>query len=213
MAKIKADVQAFVTDAFDYLSNLDECSINHSANRYLLEHIAHGYVQYGSTQSFIEHINDWIRSLIKVFPELTFDDDSNQIKAVIDLQDQLVVVDDELMSDLQYIIDVQTKYGLLIEFKKKDGTMMQTTLARFFEYIESYYPSIKERYKGLGSSDAKVSKEVIMDPRTRRIVRVKMEDLDTMKRMGVLVGKSKDEITARKDLLLNFNFTKDMIDN
>ena len=36
---------------------------------------------------------------------------------------------------------------------------------------------------------------------------------DTFRRLGVLVGKSKDEVEGRKELLMNFKFTEDMIDN
>jgi DNA gyrase/topoisomerase IV subunit B len=93
------------------------------------------------------------------------------------------------------------------------NTDRQTVLSEFFEYIESHYPMIKERYKGLGSSDAKVSKEVIMDPNTRRIVRVNMNDPGTFKRLGILVGKGKEDVEGRKELLMNFKFTEDMIDN
>jgi hypothetical protein len=40
-----------------------------------------------------------------------------------------------------------------------------------------------------------------------------MNDPDTFRRLGVLVGKSKDEIDGRKELLMDFKFTEDMIDN
>lgn len=214
MAKQKADVREFVTEAFDYLNTLKECSINYSVNRYLLEYIANGYVKYGNAQGFIEHIDEWIRFLCKIFPELGFDHDTHQIRATIDLQDQLVIIDDDLREDLQPIIDIQTKYGLLIEYKSQSKGIKKTTpLSQFFEYVEDNYPVITDRFKGLGSANAKVSREVIMDPKTRRVVRVKMDDIDTMNRMGVLVGKSKDDINGRKELLMDFKFTKDMIDN
>lgn len=209
-----ANTREFVIEAFDYLAILEKCSINHSINRGLLEQIANGYVKYGTTDNFIKHVDDWVRSLIYVYPELKFDHKTNQIKAVINLEDQLVILDDELKNDLIPIIEVQTKYGLLIRYKSRTNKIDKTTvLSEFFEYIESRYPAIKDRYKGLGSSDAKVSKEVIMDPNTRRIVRVSMDDPDTFKRLGVLMGKSRDEVEGRKELLMNFKFTEDMIDN
>jgi hypothetical protein len=40
-----------------------------------------------------------------------------------------------------------------------------------------------------------------------------MDDPDTIRRLGVLVGKSKDEVDGRKELLFNFKFSEDMIDN
>lgn len=211
---ITPDVREFVIEAFDYLMILEKCSINHSANRGLLEHVANGYVKYGNSENFIKNIDKWLRSLVHVYRELRFDKDTNQILATIDLQDQLVILDDDLQRDLQPIIDIQTKYGLLIRWKSASAKIDRTApLSEFFEYVEAHYPAIKDRYKGLGSSDAKVSKEVIMDPKTRRIVRVSMDDPDTIRRLGVLVGKSKDEIESRKELLMDFKFTEDMIDN
>lgn len=212
--KIQANVREFVTEAFDYLSVLEKCSIDHSINRGLLEHIANGYVRYKNSDNFIKHIDDWIRSLTSVYKELGFDHETRQIRAVIDLQDQLIILDDELQSDLADIINIQTKYGLLIHYRSKTNKVDRTCpLSEFFEYVESHYPLIKDRYKGLGSSDAKVSKEVIMDPKTRRIVRVNMNDPDTFRRLGVLVGKSREDVEGRKELLMEFKFTEDMIDN
>jgi DNA gyrase/topoisomerase IV subunit B len=208
------DTREFVIEAFDYLAVLEKCSINHAANRGLLEHIANGYIKYGNSENFIKHIQEWLKSLAKIYREIGFDKDTNQIWATIDLQDQLIILDDELQRDLQPIIDIQTKYGLLIHWRSRSAKIDRTApLSEFFEYIEAHYPVIKDRYKGLGSSDASVSKEVIMDPKTRRIVRVSMDDPDTFRRLGVLVGKSKDEVEGRKELLMDFKFTEDMIDN
>lgn len=211
---ITSGTRDFVIEAFDYLEILEKCSISHAANRGLLEHIAHGYVKYGDSNNFIKHMNEWLKSLTHVYRELGYDKETNQIWATVDLQDQLIILDDELQKDLQPIIDIQTKYGLLIHWKSASSKIDKTApLSEFFEYIESRYPAIKDRYKGLGSSDASVSKEVIMDPKTRRIVRVSMNDPDTFRRLGVLVGKSKDDIEGRKQLLMDFQFTEDMIDN
>ena len=209
----KINIQEFVTEAVDYNSKLGECSINRSVNRYLLEYIAYGFAKYGdNVHDFIDHVDEWIRMLVKIYPEIGFDHKTHQIKAVIDYVDQLVVVDEELIDSLRYVIDILKKYGLTVKYPTKDG-MKQSTIARFFEDIEKMYPVIKDRYKGLGESAAIVSKEVIMDPRTRRLVRVTMDDPDVMRTLGMLVGDGKENKTNRKEMLMNFKFTMDMIDN
>ena len=209
-----ATVQAFIREAFDYNNILRECSIDRSVNRYLLEHIAFGLSKYGSVDGFIKNIDKWIRSLVKIYPELGFNHDTNQIVATIDLIDQLVVVDEELYQTLYPIIDIINRYGLLIHYtSEKRSIDRQTVLSKFFEYVEDLYPVIKGRYKGLGSSDAIVMREVVMDPRTRRIIRVTANDVLTMQKMGALVGNGKDNITQRKEMLLDFKFTKADIDN
>ena len=210
----KVDAKVFVTEAFDYLNTLSEVSINRSTNRYLLEYIAYGFAKYGDTvNDFEDNIDDWIRMLVKIYPELTYNHTTHQIKAVIDLIDQLIVVDDDLIDQLRYVIEIQKKYGILIKYTDKKGNPISTTISRYFEYVEKLYPSIKARYKGLGSSSADVSEEVIMDPRTRRLVRVTMDDPETRAIFSMLVGDGKDDKEARKEMLMNFRFTMDMIDN
>ena len=210
----KVDAKVFVTEAFDYLNTLSEVSINRSTNRYLLEYIAYGFAKYGDTvHDFEDNIDDWIRMLVKIYPELTYNRTTHQIKAVIDLIDQLIVVDDDLIDQLRYVIEIQKKYGILIKYTDKKGNVISTTISRYFEYVEKLYPSIKARYKGLGSSSADVSEEVIMDPRTRRLVRVTMDDPETKAIFSMLVGDGKDDKEARKEMLMNFRFTMDMIDN
>lgn len=210
----KVNAKEFVTEAFEYLSTLTEVSVNRSTNFELLEYIAYGFAKYGvSPQAFEEHVNDWIRMLTNIYPELMYDYDNHQVKAVIDLHDQLVVIDDDLISQLKYIIDVQQKYGILVKYTDKSGNKVQTTISKFFEYVEKMYPAIKARYKGLGSSAAVVSKEVIMDPKTRRLLRVTMDDAEIISTMGMLVGDGKENKNARKDMLMNFKFDMSMIDN
>ena len=208
------DIQDFIREAFDYLNILKECSIDRSVNRYLLEHIAHGLAQYGDVNGFVKNVDKWIRSLVKIYPELGFNHDTNQVVATIDLIDQLVVVDEELYASLLPIIEIIRKYGMLIHYTSDKRSMnKQTALSGFFEFIEDLYPVIKGRYKGLGSSDAIVMREVVMDPRTRRIIRVTANDINTMEKMGALVGNGKENIYQRKEMLMDFKFTKADIDN
>ena len=210
---IKTTAKAFVTEAFDYLNTLTEVSINRSTNKYLLEYIAYGFVKYGTTpEQFEDHIDEWIRMIIKIYPELGYDHNNHQIKATVDLIDQVIVIDNDLINQLQYVINIQQKYGLLIKYQTKNNKPIQTTISRFFEYIEGMYPTIKDRYKGLGESAAIVSREVIMDPRTRRLVRLTIDDVNTMKAFDVLVGGGKENTNQRKEMLMNFKFTMDMID-
>ena len=104
--------------------------------------------------------------------------------------------------------------GLLINYKSKQMNKDVTnTLSTFYVDMEKYYPTIKNRYKGLGSSPAIISKEVIMDPKTRRIIRLTMNDALIMQQMAILLAQDKESLSARKDLRSGFHFTKNDIDN
>lgn len=197
----------FIEEAFTYLADLTDVSEHLSVNRYLLEHIAHGMMISGSTEQFIEDIVDWLRSLVKIFPELGYDEKSHQIFATIDLTDQVVVVDESLYKRLVPIIQIQQKYGMIVQY---DTTTC--TLARFFEEIQRKYPVIKDRYKGLATSDPRVLREIVTDPRTRHIFRVDASDINTMKTYDMLVGKGKEAVKARKEMIMNFQWKPSDID-
>ena len=210
----KTSVREFVTDAFDYSNTLRECSIQRSVNRYLLEHIAYGLVQYKTVDNFIAHVDEWLRGIASIYKEIGFNHNTNQITATIDFIDQYVLIDQDLVDALSYIIRIQDKYGLIVKYEsKKKGMTQQTELSYFFAYIEDIYPRITDRYKGLGTSDASALREVVTDPRTRRLMRVTTEDVRTYEKMGVLTGKSKENVNQRKELLMNFRFTPADIDN
>lgn len=211
---MKGNIKEFVEEAFDYREQLINASIDRAVNMYLLEYVADGLATYDGVEGFINNAGKWLRSVSKIYKEITFDYESNQVRAVIDFQDQLVVIDDRLVEDLSYIINIIKKYGLLIAYNEKGMSEKHTTtICRFFESIQKYYPVIKNRYKGLGSSSSEVSKEIIMDPKSRRLIKVTMDDAATAERLGILVGDSKKDVMGRKEILMNFKFDKTMIDN
>lgn len=211
---MKGNIKQFVEEAFDYREQLINCAVDRSVNVYLLEHIADGLATYGGVDGFIKNAGKWLKGVAKVFKEITFDYETNQVRAVIDFQDQLVVIDQRLYEDLMYIIDIIDKYGLLITFGQKNtSNKSTTTILHFFEEIEKMYPVIKNRYKGLGSSSAEVSKEILMNPKTRRLIKVTMQDAETATRLGILVGDGKKEVMGRKEIISNFKYDKTMIDN
>ena len=209
---MKGNIREFVMDSFDYLDELENASINNSINRYFLEYIANGFVKYGGVNGLIKNIDKWIRSLVNIYPEIGFDDNTKQLSAVIDLIDQVVIIDEYLYEQLSYIINVQKKYGLLVKFDTNTGSNT-TTIARFFESINRMFPQIKERYKGLGSTDSDVLAEIVMNPKTRHIYQVNTSDINrAIDQMNALVGKRKEDVERRKEMLLNFKFTKNDID-
>jgi DNA gyrase/topoisomerase IV subunit B len=171
-------------------------------------------VQYKTSENFIKNIDKWLRSIASIYKEIGFDHDTNQVTAVIDYIDQYVLIDDMLINDLSEIIRIQDRYGLIVRYESlKKNLSSQTELSHFFEEIEDMYPRITDRYKGLGSSDPEVLRQVVMDPHTRRLMRVTIEDARTYEKMGALVGKSRENVLARKEILMNFKWTQADIDS
>lgn len=208
------NVKDFVREAFDYRSIIQEQSYERCVNRYLLEYIAEGFVKYGSVDKLIDDVDPWLATLTGVYREIGFDPNNNQLHATIDYIDQLVVIDDKLFDSLKYPMEVINKFGMAIKFKDVGSSVTKsTTLLNFFEQIEDRYPKIIQRYKGLGSSAPKITRDIVTDPRTRRAIKITMNNIDTYTRVGILMGDSKEQKLARKELLMEFPFTKEMLDN
>lgn len=205
----------FVREAFDYNTTLDSVASHLFTNPYLLELIAYGFVKYGETvEDFTKNSKKWLNFASGMFKEIGYDKETHQVYGVINYVDFVVVIDEAIIRSLKYVIDVQKKYGLTVAYHTSNGDRVETTLSRFFEYVEKQYPSIKDRYKGLGENSAKATLETMMNPLTRRIIRLTMTDVEDLGRMfHTLAGSGKDDIRARKELLMNFDFKPEMLDN
>ena len=56
---MKGNIKEFVAEAFDYRNQLMAVSIDRAANRYLLEHIAAGFVKYKGVDGLIKNIDKY----------------------------------------------------------------------------------------------------------------------------------------------------------
>lgn len=210
----KFTARDLIVNAFEYNTILHELAISRSSNEQLLELIAFGFAKYGeSVEAFEKNYKKWLNMASGTFKEIGYDESNHQIYGVYHLTDFVVVVDDSLIKELKYIIDVQHKYGLIIKFKYA-GEEYGTIMSEFFNFVEKRYPTIKDRYKGLGQNPAIATKEMMMDKNTRRIIRITVSDACKLAReLDILSGKSKADIQGRKALLDNFEFKKEMLDN
>ena len=203
-----------ITDAFEYNNVLHEVAISRSSNPELLELIAFGFAKYGeSVEDFRKHWKKWLNMASGTFKEIGFDESNNQVYGVQNLIDFVVVIDDSLIHELKYVIDAQKKFGLIVKYKY-NGDEYASLLSEFFNFTEKRYPAIKDRYKGLGSNPAIATKEMMMDPNTRRLIRINVSDAYALaKELDIISGKTKQDILGRKKLLDDFEFTKEMLDN
>lgn len=210
----KFTARELITNAFDYNNILHDIAISRSTNEELLELIAYGFAKYGeSVEAFDKNYKKWLNLASGTFKEIGYDEVNHQVYGVYHLTDFVVVIDDSLIRELKYVIDAQKTYGLVIKFKC-NGEEYSTLLSDFFTFAEKKYPSIKDRYKGLGSNPAIATKETMMDPNSRRIIRITVSDAQRLEReLNILSGKSKADIMGRKQLLDNFEFKKEMLDN
>ena len=97
--------------------------------------------------------------------------------------------------------------------KADDWDLM--TFGQFMEMADkSFNVPIEQRYKGLGESDASMIFPSMMNPKTRKMVRITMEDAEeARKTIELLHGDSEAMREARRKLLYDANITLEDIDN
>lgn len=89
------------------------------------------------------------------------------------------------------------------------------TLGQFLLMCESSFQiGIEQRYKGLGESDADMIFPSMMNPKTRKLLRITMDDVeDAMETIKLLHGEGDELREARRKLLASADITIQDIDN
>ena len=121
---------------------------------------------------------------------------------------------------MQMIRQLPTFYVLVKNRNAKDTDPTSDdwelmTFGHFMEMVDRAYSGIiEQRYKGLGESDASMIFPSMMNPKTRKMVRITMDDVEKAKKtIELLHGDSEAMRDARRRLLHDADITLEDIDN
>lgn len=162
--------------------------------------------------------------LTKKFPELHYDSQYESIMGAVDGTNITLIVDDifKHMAErmLKMIRELPAFYILVKNrnAKKEDAKADDWDLMTFGQFMrmcdKSFNVPIEQRYKGLGESDASMIFPSMMNPKTRRMIRITMDDAkEALETIELLHGDSDAMREARRKLLYNANITLEDIDN
>jgi DNA gyrase subunit B len=162
--------------------------------------------------------------LQKKFPELHYDSQYESIMGAVDGINITLIIDGIFQNMakrfMQMIRNLPAFYLLVKNRNAKDSDSKADdwdlmTFGQFMEMADkSFNVPIEQRYKGLGESDASMIFPSMMNPKTRKMVRITMEDAEeARKTIELLHGDSEAMREARRKLLYNANITLEDIDN
>lgn len=208
---IDTTIYDFMSDTVDYSANLVNAACSRGIDFRFLEYVAMGIVNHNGIKGFIDNIDKWIRNIVDIYPETTYK--GNVIRTCTNNREFVLMVDDDLFTLLEYNIDKIRRYGFIIKYALGDGILKSRTLYEFFEDVEKMYPQIIERYKGLGQSPKQMLHDKVMNPETRRLIKVSMNNDNNMDTLSILFGKKPENVQARKTMLLNYEYDNSIIDN
>ena len=162
--------------------------------------------------------------LSKKFPELHYDSQYESIMGAVDGTNITLIIDNIFMNMakrfMQMIRQLPTFYVLVKNRNAKDTDPTSDdwelmTFGHFMEMVDRAYSGIiEQRYKGLGESDASMIFPSMMNPKTRKMVRITMDDIEKAKKtIELLHGDSEAMRDARRRLLHDADITLEDIDN
>jgi DNA gyrase/topoisomerase IV subunit B len=151
------------------------------------------------------------------FNELVYDDKDQIIKGSIDSKFQSMELSERLVRKSINIILMIRSYNLLtraVMLKHiKTGAEHVLSLMGVLEILRKYQPSIMHRFKGLGENNDDDIKVTIMDPNTRSLIKVTINDLQNdIKVFNTLRGSSPQDALARKMMMKEYQIPRDLLD-
>lgn len=161
----------------------------------------------------IERLMERIQS---EFPEVEFDEKNQIIKGIIDGKYQTFEITDRFLTKSKELIEIIRKWSKGKKIKlinRKTRSEHNLSLLGVLKILKAYQPTILHRFKGLGENSDEEIKETIMDPNTRSLIRVFIEDIENdMKVFQILRGTGPAELIQRKQMMKDFKVDRSIID-
>ena len=151
-----------------------------------------------------------------LFKEMTYDEKKHSLTGVYNKKRYSLIIDDAFENAAKAFLRILAQNDSVeIEYKNKsdkDASYEFTTIGQFLKAVRSTYNvEVSQRFKGLGEIGPMLLFTATINPKTRKLVRLTMDDRDrVIKAMLELHGAKNVEI--RKSMLLNADIDKDDID-
>ena len=163
----------------------------------------------------IQHMMDRIG---EEFKELYFDDKDSVIRGSIDARYQEIEISESLVRNAKEIIAIMHSWmapigGCIVLRNIKTGNEQNLSLLGALKMLQKFQPNILHRFKGLGENDDEDIKTTIMDPNTRMLIKVNINDYQNdMAIFQILRGSSPIDMAQRRAMLKAYDLNIDDID-
>ncbi len=219
-------VETMLTDTSSYGDDIETLAEHYKVNDRLIEMIIEEFAYQWTTTDGknysnltdlmdIQHMLNHIR---EEFDEMYFDENDKVLKGIIDGADQAIEINERLLRKSSELIDLINKYGPgddvdLILKNNKTSSELKVSLLQLLKSFKKYQPRIMHRFKGLGENSADDIKITTMDPNTRTLIQVCVEDIrNDMEVFQMLRGSSPLDAKSRKNMMQEFKIDRNDID-
>ena len=198
-----------------YLSELEALAKYTACDTDIIEHVC--WVLINDLARFHEVSAEKIKEYFKsVFPEMTYDHENKSLYGAYNGKVYSLIMDSVFVKAAKTFMNTMAANNDTIYVTSKnahEGEFETQTIGQFFKSVYSEYTiDIPQRFKGLSEVDPVLLFTTTMNPKTRKLVRLTMEDRErAIKDMMLLHGAK--NVEQRRQLLLNARIDNDDIDN
>ena len=180
----------------------------------LIEYVCDAVLRYGLDTPELEE------ELHAKLPEMKYDKENRSLVGAYESEQYGLIIDEGFLVFARDFLDVMSKNeSIYVAFCNKNADekdMPQPiTIGQFFNQIGAAFNiTAEQRFKGLGEAEAMLMFATSLNPKTRKLIRLTMEDRDkALETVFILHGKGDKPREARRKLIREAEITIDDLDN
>lgn len=216
----KSVFKDFIYDTQEYSENLVRVANHFGINKFLLERLVSYFtIMYDNPnmdelfddRKFVLGLNEIIQ---KKFPEVSVKS-KQSIRGIVNGRFQSLKVNNRFLKRAEDLLPVYQKYGYsLLVKEKKSNQYTEMSIGQFLDTTNKLRPKILTRYKGLGEMNSQQLWDTTLNPDTRILIQLTMEDLEKdLKIFEILHGTSKQNLEDRKTMMSSYKIKREDLDN
>lgn len=224
------ELKVFLGETSAYVEDIRLLAEHYKVNERLIEIMIHRFANIyrsvegdGAAEAIVvamrqeKAISSLMARIQEEFHEIYYDDEKQLITGIADGVRQSIEISERLIRKSMEIIRLIAKYDCrteVIEMKDvKTGVSNVRPLLQTLKMLKKFQPDIVKRFKGLGENDSDDIKKTIMDPNTRMLIKINIDDLNNdMAIFSVLRGNSPASAQARRKMIREYQIPRDLID-
>lgn len=214
-----AEFKEFIYDTQEYSDELIRVAKHFGVNKFLIERVIAFITMFYKDQDIDKlfenrkFTTELLEAVQTKFPEITLKG-NHALRGIISGKFQSISINKRFLLKTEDLTATYLKYGYLLLVKEKNGEYKPMSIGEFLDTTNKYKPRIITRYKGLGEANGKQLWETTLNPDTRILIQLTMEDVERdLAIFEKLHGQSKTNLEERKKMMSNYKIKREDLDN
>jgi DNA gyrase subunit B len=217
----KKEFHEFIYDTQDYPDELFRIAKHFGVNKFLVELVAayiadYCYTSFDSDKMFADQkfVKGLMEKVQNKFPEVQLKGKCS-LRGVVDGRFQSININNRFMRKVEDLMKTYLQYGYLVVAKENGSSEWKTySIGEFLDLVSKFKPTILSRFKGLGEANSDQLWDTTLNPDTRILIQLTMEDVERDLRIfQKLHGQSKQDLEDRKKMMHEYKIKREDLDN